>query len=69
MYIAILKEAAEMTETRTLADDEIRTEWPAGSAAQDPLAKTDDDDDDGTDTDATDADASDDDGTDAGDDD
>ena len=60
-----------MTEQRTLTDDEIRTESPEGSAAQGLNAKTDDDDDDGTDadTDSTDADASDDDGTDIGDDD
>ncbi len=58
-----------MTEARTLADDEIRTELPDGSAAQGLNAKADDDDDDGTDTDSTDADSSDDDGTDTGDDD
>ena len=58
-----------MTEQRTLTDDEIRTESPEGSAAQGLNAKTDDDDDDGTDTDSTDAGASDEDGTDTGDDD
>jgi hypothetical protein len=53
------REEAEVTDERTLTDEEIRTEWPEGSSAGGPVAKADDDDDDTTDTDTTDTDTTD----------
>jgi hypothetical protein len=41
-----------MADTRTLSDDDIRTEWAQQGTA--PAARTDDDDDDTTDTDTSD---------------